>query len=195
MDSSSLVGQVNYRNQKDFIKGLARALNHSPNYTQSAVIIYDTFPEFAIRMGAYPKIGPFSHAVDKLRYLGGLSGGLDWALRFAPRGFSQDEPDVPKIIVLIATTDSQNPATIDSLSATLRRQDINITVLGIGSESNFPNIRRLVARPEDFLTPKASEYLPSYVPTVVSAILSGECDLRYIFLLSTKGQEGLAVSK
>ena len=108
MDSSSLVGQVNYRNQKDFIKGLARALNHSPNYTQSAVIIYDTFPEFAIRMGAYPKIGPFSHAVDKLRYLGGLSGGLDWALKFAPRGFSQDEPDVPKIIVLIAKTDLQN---------------------------------------------------------------------------------------
>lgn len=174
LDSSSFVGPENYRKEKDFVKALARVLNHNPNYTQSSVITFDSFYDSPIPMGTYREIDRFSEAVDNLRYTGSPSSQLHFALAFAVRGFSRDKPDVPKIIIVITNQDPQNRASIDSLAGILRREGTNVTVLGVGDKSNFPNLRRLVVRPEDMFTPKTFDDLASYVPLVASNILPSE---------------------
>lgn len=121
LDSSSSVGPENYKLEKEFTKALARVLNHSPFHTQSAVIIFDNFPETPIRMGSYRDIGRFSEAVDNLRYLGGGSH-LHFALTFAARGFSTDDPKVSKIIIVLTNKDPSSRESIESLSQTLSQE-------------------------------------------------------------------------
>lgn len=172
VDSSSFVGPENYRTEKEFVKALARVLNHSPTGTQSSVIIFDAFLETPIRMGSYPELGRFSEAVDNLRYLGGPSSQLSFALTFAARGFSTNRPDVPKIIIVLTNKDPPNAGSIDSLAGILRREGKIVNVIGVGNDTDFLNLRRLVVRPEDMFTPKTFGNMMSFVPSVASNILA-----------------------
>ena len=119
LDSSSFVGPENYQLEKDFIKALALALNHSPTRTKSAVIIFDSFSERAISMEDFRDIDRFSEAVDNLRYLGGGSQ-LVFALTFAAIGFSFD--DLPKVIVVVTNKDLPRSGSAESLGGKLRRE-------------------------------------------------------------------------
>lgn len=121
LDSSSTVGPENYKLLKDFTKALARVLNHSPNYTQSAVITFGSFPYTPIRMGSHRDLETFSQAVDNLRYLGGNSN-LDIAVTFAARAFSSDDPKVPNIIIVVSNKDPSSRESVDMLAGTLRRE-------------------------------------------------------------------------
>ena len=174
VDSSSFVGLDNYRTEKDFVKSLARVLNHSPSHTQSSVIIFDSFVETPIRMGSYGEIGSFSEAVNNLRYLGDSSSRLDLALAFAARGFSSNRPEVPKIIIVITNKDPPNRGPIDKLASNIRQEGKVVHVIAVGNEANFPHLQRLVVRPEDMYTPKAFADLMSYVPSIASNILARE---------------------
>ena len=89
--------------------------------TQSAVIIFDSFPDISIRMGSFKDIKRFSEAVDNLRYFGGDSQ-LHFALPFAGRAFSKDDPTVPQIIIIITNKDPTNSNSIDTLAGNLRRE-------------------------------------------------------------------------
>ena len=121
LDSTTFVGAENFELEKDFTKALARRLNHNPNMTQSAVIIFDSFPDISIRMGSFKDIKRFSEAVDNLRYFGGHSQ-LHFALPFAGRAFSKDDPTVPQIIIIITNKDPTNSNSIDTLAGNLRRE-------------------------------------------------------------------------
>ena len=174
VDSSSFVGLDNYQIEKDFVKSLARVLNHSPSQTQSSVIIFDSFLETPIRMGSYRELDSFLEAVNNLRYRGGSSSRLDIALAFAVRGFSTNRPDVPKIIVVITNKDPPNRGYIDSLASIIRQEGKAMYVIAVGNEGDFPNLQRLVVRPEDMYTPKAYADVMSYVPSIASNILARE---------------------
>lgn len=56
-----------------------------------------------------------------------------------------------------------------------------MNVIGVGSEANFPNLRRLAARPGDMFTPKSFDDLLSYVPKVTSNILGSKCATNFSF--------------
>ena len=172
VDSSSFVGLDNYRTEKDFVKSLARVLNHSPTHTQSSVIIFDSFFEIPIQMGSYREIGSFSEAVNNLRYLGDSSSRLNFALTLAARGFSANRPDVPKIIIVITNKDPPNRGPIDDLARVIRQEGKVVYVIAVGKEADFPNLQRLVVRPEDMYTPKAFADVMSYVPSIASNILA-----------------------
>ena len=180
VDSSSFVGLDNYRTEKDFVKSLARVLNHGPSHTQSSVIIFDSFLETPIRMGSYREIGSFSEAVNNLRYLGGSSSQLDFALAFATRGFSTNRPDVPKIIIVITNKDPPSRGPIDALADIIRQEGKAVYVIAVGKEADFPNLQRLIVRPEDMYTPKAFADMMSYVPSVASNILAREFKTYFI---------------
>ena len=172
VDSSSFVGLDNYRTEKDFVTSLARVLNHSPTHTQSSVIIFDSFPETPIPMGSYRELGSFSEAVNNLRYLGGYSSRLHFALTIAARGFSTNRPDVPKIIIVITNKDPPIRGPIDSLASVIREEGKAIYVIAVGNEANFPNLQRLVLRPENMYTPKEFTDVMSFVPSIASNILA-----------------------
>lgn len=174
VDSSSFVGLDNYQIEKEIVKSMARVLNHNPNHTQSSVIIFDSFFETPIRMGRYRELGSFSEAVNNLRYLGGSISRLDFALTYAARGFSTIQPDIPKIIIVITNKDPPNRGPIDALASRIRQEGKAIYVIAVGNEADFPNLRRLVVRPEDMYTPKAFADVMSYVPSIASNILARE---------------------
>ena len=189
VDSSSFVGLDNYQTEKDFVKSLARVLNHSPSHTQSSVIIFDSIPETSIRMGSYRELGSFSEAVTNLRYLGRSSSQLDFALAFAVRGFSTNRPDVPKIIIVITNKDPPSRGPIESLASNIQQEGKAVYVIAVGNEADFPNLQRLV-RPEDMYTPEVFADLMSYVPSVASNILARELKTYLIFPLVFRRREG-----
>ena len=56
-----------------------------------------------------------------------------------------------------------------------------MNVIGVGSEGNFPNLRRLAAQPADMFTPKSFDDLLSYVPKVASNIFGSKCITNFSF--------------
>lgn len=146
-------------------------LNHNPNSTQSAVITFDSFLERPIRMGSHEDIGNFSKAVDNLRFLGGESD-LQFALTYAAIEFSRNDPEIPEIIIVVTNKDPSNRESMDSLAKTLRRDGKIVNVVGVGATADFPNLRRLIVRPEDMFTPKSFDSLSAYVPKVAFNIIA-----------------------
>ena len=104
MDSSGSIQDVNYKKQKDFIKGLTKALTVSPQTVQLGLILFSDVPLLSITFGTFRSTNnsEFAKAVDNLIYLKGRTR-IDSALEVAATNLfpSGRQNRVPQILFLI----------------------------------------------------------------------------------------------
>ena len=104
VDSSGSIQDVNYKKQKDFIKGITKALTVSPQNVQLGLILFSDVPLLSITFGTFRSTNnsEFAKAVDNLIYLKGRTR-TDKALEVAAAhlfpGGRQNR--VPQILFLI----------------------------------------------------------------------------------------------
>lgn len=84
VDSSGSIQDMNYKKQKDFIKGLANALTVSPQTVQLGLILFSDVPLLSITFGTLTSTNysEFAKAVDHMIYLKGRTR-IDRALQVA----------------------------------------------------------------------------------------------------------------
>ena len=169
MDSSSDVGVANYRRQKNFVKAVAKALNHGEQATRACLVIYSERPRLITRYDSHKTMKQFGSAVDRAPYVN-RTRRVDKALEYAAKLLRLARKGVPRVMVLITagTRTSANP--LDVASKALKDADAKAFIVAIGNEPNIGELRLVVEKNNDIFAvpsfaslPRIEGFFPKYI--------------------------------
>ena len=103
MDSSASVGPYEYKQEKRFVKDLARIFEIGPS--RAGVVIYSDEPKVMVKFGDQDNLQSFAKAIDDIRFMEGRTR-IDKALKKVSELFLTARPRTPKV----STTHCQNLA-------------------------------------------------------------------------------------
>ena len=167
VDSSIDISAKAFRNEKDFVKTIARSLNVSPGKSQAAAITYGSVPRIAFRFGPYSS---FESAVETIPYIGG-ERRLDRALTHAGRLLTEARSSVPKVVVLLlGGKQSKDSESLGVASKQLRDLGANTFVVSVGSVLEENGISTVVYSPQDIFPVPSFDDLEALSKPIASEI-------------------------
>ena len=161
MDSSQTVTLEAYRQEKSFVKEMAKHLNVYPGESRAALITYGST---AYRVDTFGN-AQFEDSVDQARSMGGARR-IDLALQKAAQLLTFARLSVPKILVLLTAgnqqSGSQSPDYATRLIQT-RGGRLFVVMVGRGPDENEFN--KIVEKPTDaFRVPPFDSIQPYAAP-------------------------------
>lgn len=159
VDTSSSVGTLNFRSQKQFVKSMARSLNVEPGKSRAAIVTYGTTSD-ASEMQT--RLSAFERAVDASRFIRG-ERRMHLAVNDASSLLQAARPDVHKIVFLLSGGRESTPdVTLFRQSLrTLRASGAKIYVILIGADHSMDDFHPAVERLEDIFTVSSFDNLVS----------------------------------
>ena len=190
-DTSNGVTQSDLRQQKEFVKLLAKHLGVSPSHSHAAVLSYSDRPR--LKGGFYANLRgtSFEEIVDSVTLTGGKRN-IEEALKQTRRMHSLARPTVPYVVFLI-TFGQQAPdfgsAGLQESAKNLRDMGANLYVIGIGVDVSKPQLQQIVKRPSDVFEIPTSDDFQSYVQPIAYYVASrlGKTILNVYLLISRTG--------
>ena len=176
--------------EKEFIKQLSAALNHSPQGSRVAILLYASYSRIASRLGIIQTSELLASSLDGLTPLVGLRR-MDRALEYASTAFDNKQPDVRKVVVLLtAGPQSRGGKPLDQAVQPLRTIDAELYVVGIGSRVEAPEITSIVKRKQDVFIVPTFNGLISRVKPIADYIIHGMCYYYAVILLKIFNDDG-----
>ena len=160
VDTSSSVGSLHFRSQKQFVKSMAKSLNVAPEKSRAAIVTYGASSD---RSDMHASLSTFEEAVDSSRYIRGRRR-THLAVNDADSLLQASRPDAQKVVVLLSAgreSSSQDIATLKQSFRTLRGSGTKIFVIAIGSNYNEEDFFPAVERFEDIFTVSSFDTLVS----------------------------------
>ncbi|XP_068690493.1 collagen alpha-3(VI) chain-like [Montipora foliosa] len=160
VDTSSSVGSLHFRSQKQFVKSMAKSLNVAPGKSRAAIVTYGASSD---RSDMHASLSTFEEAVDSSRYIRGRRR-THLAVNDADSLLQTSRPDAQKVVVLLSggrESSSQDIATLKQSFRTLRASGTKIFVIAIGSNYNEEDFFPAVERFEDIFTVSSFDTLVS----------------------------------
>lgn len=154
MDTSSLVGTLGFRSQKEFVKSMARSFNLGEGNSQAAIITYGFTSSQPRPSDIYDNLPAFERAVDDSLYLGGPRR-LRYAVDRAETLLQTVKPEVLKIVVMLTSGKQSEPQDVPFLKEsfkTLRALCIKVFAVAIGNDHDQGELLPAVDRSEDIFT-------------------------------------------
>lgn len=147
VDTSSSVGTLDFRSQKQFVKSMARSLNVAPGKSRAAIVTYGTTSDPS-EMQTH--LSTFQRAVDVSRFIQGQRR-MHLAVNDASSLLRAARPDVHKIVVLLSggRESPQDVTLLMQSLRTLRASGAKIFVISIGRDHSMDNFYPAVERLED----------------------------------------------
>ena len=151
VDTSSSVGTLDFRSQKQFVKSMAKSLNVAPEKSRAGIITYGATSSQPDSAGMYASLSAFEASVDGSRYIGGprrthlAVDSADALLRAA-------RPNVHKVVVLLTGGNQSFTQEVSSLAQSfkaLRSSGAKVFVVAIGSIHQMVRLHPAVERLED----------------------------------------------
>lgn len=172
LDSSGSV-RYDYQKEKEFIKAIATGFGISEEGSRAGVITFSYYAEISIKFKDHFNIITFNAAVDAIELMG-YTTRIDRALKLAKNMFTKENgarEHTPKLLVLLTDgSQTQDPGHDNPgiLADELRKQKVNILVVGIGSRTDSTELVHLAGRPENlFIAPSFEDLLQSNLVTDV----------------------------
>lgn len=152
IDSSDSISDQVFKQQKAFVKAVARGFRITTEESRVGVMSYSFRPVVDFIPGQYQSNAKFNEAVDKIRHLRGRTRA-DIALRYAANSlFYYSRSGVPSVAVLISHSRQSNAADLQSLSTAvqpLRQKGVRVIVIGVGPAIDRRELTAVVQRPGD----------------------------------------------
>ena len=150
VDTSSSVGTMDFRSQKQFVKSMARSLNVEPGKSRAAIVTYGTTSD-ASEMQT--RLSAFQRAVDASRFIQG-ERRIHLAVNDASSLLQAARPDVHKIVVLLSggRESTQDVTLLRQSLRTLRASGAKVYVILIGADHSVDDFHPAVERLEDIFT-------------------------------------------
>ena len=181
VDSSASIGSKNYMKEKDFVKKLARSFGVAPGHSRAALVLYSNSSSVKAGFDQYPTLEEFHKIVDDLPYERGITR-IDLALETASQKvFPQARRAVPKIAILITDgkqTHTDHSKGLREASEPLRRADVRVLAVSIGSGADPDQLRLVTESDDDLFVPQSFSHLFLQVGNLTSRAckLAGECE-------------------
>ena len=151
VDSSTTVGQNDFKKETDFVKTMARLLNVKPNISRAAVISYGTNSTLVTRFTSYNSVDEFENSVDSAPYESGPRR-MDIAIRNAGRVLGKARRSLPKVVILLTSgPETQDPDSenLQDAAEELRNFNAKVFVVAIGSSPDINELLPLVQKRDD----------------------------------------------
>ena len=161
VDTSSFVGTLDFRSQKDFVKSVARSLNVGTGKSQAAIITYGSSASQPGPSDMYDTLPSFERAVDGSRYIGGARR-LRFAVDNAVTLLRTVTTNVHKVVVILTggkQSVQQDVQPLKESFKTLRASGTKAFVVAIGDDHDKQEFLPAVYRPEDIFTVVSFENL------------------------------------
>ena len=157
LDSSGSL-RNDYGKEKDFLKTLAGAFGVSQSGSRAGVVTFSYYTEHSIKLSDHDDLASFNAAVDKIPLMGSTTR-IDKALRLTQKEMftlaNGARAGVPKVLILLTdgsqTQDAgaENPGEV---AAELRKEGVNILVVGIGKGVNATELENIAGKAENSYT-------------------------------------------
>lgn len=174
LDTSNGVNQSDLRQQKDFVKLVAKQIGVAPNSSHAAVFSYSDKPILIGGFFDYLVGKSFEDIVDSVTLTGGKRN-IQEALQSTQRLLTSARPDVPRVVFLI--TYGQQARELGSqrlreMAKSVREMRAVLYIIGVGVDDNDPQLQPVVERQSDFFEIPSSDDLNSYVQPIAYYVVS-----------------------
>ncbi|XP_044176608.1 collagen alpha-1(XII) chain-like [Acropora millepora] len=178
VDSSGSIGERNWVKMLNFMKEMIKAFNVGADKTHIAVVAFSTNAkvEFKFDNLTGPSVTEegYGRLIDRIRFQKGLTF-IDKALLLADKDVFTTaagmRPELPQIAIVITdgrqTTDQGPFRELSEASLPLKRKNIQVYSLGIGSSVNQTQLNDIASSPENVFSATSL----SEITTVATAIL------------------------
>lgn len=154
VDTSSFVGTLGFRSQKEFVKSIASSFNLGKGNSQAAIITYGFTSSQPRPSDIYDNLTAFEQAVDDAIYIGGRRR-LRYAVDGAETLLRTVRPEFLKIVVLLTSGKQSEPQDVPFLKEsfkTLSALCIKVFAVAIGNDHDREELLPAVDRSEDIFT-------------------------------------------
>ena len=179
LDSSGSLKE-DYSKEKDFLKVLAGTFGVSANGSRAGVVTLSYYTEHSIKLNDHTDLSSFSAAVDKIPLMGSTTR-IDKALRLTKKEMfsaaNGGRTGVPKVVILLTDgSQTQDVGAEDpgDVADELRKDGINILVVGIGSGINATELAHIAGGASNSYTAASFEEL--LASDFVKKIKSDSCN-------------------
>ena len=138
-----------YGKEKDFLKVLATTFGVSSNASRAGVVTFSYYAEHSIKMSDHDNLSGFNAAVDNIPLMGSTTR-IDKALRVAQKDLfsiaNGARAGVPKVLILLTDGSQTQDAGAEEpgeIAEELRKEGINVIVVGIGKGVNVTELRHI----------------------------------------------------
>ena len=148
LDSSGSL-RNDYDSEKAFLKTLAAAFGISPSGSRAGVVTFSYYTEHSIKLNDHTNLTSFNEAVDKIPLMGSTTR-IDKALRLTQKEMftfaNGGRVGVPKLVILLTDGSQTQDAGAEDpgdVADELRKEGVDILVVGIGKGVNETELRRI----------------------------------------------------
>lgn len=171
VDTTSSIGTLDFRRQKEFVKSVAKSFNVCQDSSQAAIITYSSLTSQKRPTDIYKDLSAFEQAVDKSQYMGGLRR-LHLAIDTAEQLLRTVSPSQKRIVVILT---GGQPLIQDALSLkqsfkTLRNAGNGAFVVAIGNNYDKDEFLPAVDWPEDIFSVSSFDNLLPRACSISKAI-------------------------
>ena len=154
-----------YINEKNFLKTLAAYMGVSSNKTRIGVISFSFYAELNIKLIDHSNIISFNTAVDDIPLMN-LSTRIDKALMLAGKDMfnivNGARPGYPKLLILLISNPQMRSVAMErpsDVAEKIRKQGINILIIGIGSDVDPNELVEIGGGPENLYIAATNDVL------------------------------------
>lgn len=171
LDSSASLDEEDYKNQKEFVRHLARLLNATSENSRIAVIVYSGSTILVEGFSGYKSLDEFDNSIDDIPLLGGPYRRMNLALKFAGQVLNSARKDVSKVAVLL-TAGRQFPGGTSLAPSANQLRGLNAVVLvvAVGRQYSKQELSPVIAAAEDLFEVPSFEALASSAKIIGQAI-------------------------
>ena len=148
MDSSSGVGNDNYRRQKEFVKVIAKALNLGKGASRACLAVYSERPKRLTTFNSHRTLKEFENALRQAPYMN-RERRIDRALKFAADLLKRARKEIPKVVVLVTSGRRASSNRLDVASNPLKSIGAKSFVVAIGNAHDIRELRLVVSKNDD----------------------------------------------
>lgn len=164
MDSSSLVIEEDFREQKDFVKSVIASFHVKRGQSRAALITYGKNSEKVLPFNSYVSANYIESAVDTATGIGGTPQ-LNKALVDAYDVLRDANPSVPRIVIVIAATRKGEDPHKESIKAAAERiheLGARVYVFAVGRDRTDDSLLQVADHPQDvFRIPTFKDLRPN----------------------------------
>ena len=163
VDTSSLVGTLDFTSQRQFVKFMAKSLNVGPEKSRAAIITYGGTSSPTDASDMHSSLSAFGLAVDGSRYIAGprkINNAVDSAVTL----FGIARPKVKKVVVLLTGGKQsylQDVPLLKQSFKNMRASGAKAYIIAIGSDHEKEELLPGVESPEDIFAVASFESLVS----------------------------------
>ncbi|XP_044176598.1 collagen alpha-1(XII) chain-like [Acropora millepora] len=185
VDSSASIERRNWEKMLDFIKEMVKAFNVGAVKTHIAVVAFSTDAKVEFKFDALT--GPsvteegYGRLIDRIRFQGGFTF-IDKALLLADKEVFTTaagmRPELPQIAIVITdgrqTTDQGPFSELSEASLPLKRKNIQVYSLGIGSRVNQTQLNAIASSAENVFYATSLSEITTAATALIARLCSGK---------------------